>query len=76
MLLVDDEPAFQRLGGAFLRGLGHAVTLAGDGEQALAPSSARGPTLVLLDLAMPPHMDPAGRPGADPALSPACPSSC
>ena len=36
VLLVDDEAAFQRLGGAFLRNLGHTVTLAGDGEQALA----------------------------------------
>ena len=36
VLLVDDEPAFQRLGGAFLRNLGHEVLLAGDGESALA----------------------------------------
>jgi DNA-binding NtrC family response regulator len=58
VLLVDDEPAFQRLGGSFLRGLGHEVTLAGDGEQALAAFSRQQPELVLLDLAMPPHMDP------------------
>ena len=58
VLLVDDEPAFQRLGGSFLRTLGHEVTLAGDGEQALAAFDARRPDLVLLDLAMPPHMDP------------------
>jgi two-component system NtrC family response regulator len=58
VLLVDDEAAFQRLGGAFLRGLGHEVALAGDGEQALAAFGKQRPELVLLDLAMPPHMDP------------------
>ena len=58
VLLVDDEPAFQRLGGSFLRDLGHTVTLAGDGEQALASFERQRPELVLLDLAMPPHMDP------------------
>lgn len=58
VLLVDDEPAFQRLGGSFLRDLGHAVALAGDGEQALALFARDRPELVLLDLAMPPHMDP------------------
>lgn len=58
VLLVDDEVAFQRLGGNFLRGLGHTVTLAGDGEQALAAFAKQQPELVLLDLAMPPHMDP------------------
>ncbi|WP_256221575.1 sigma-54 dependent transcriptional regulator [Variovorax sp. OK605] len=58
MLLVDDEAAFQRLGGAFLRDIGHEVTLAGDGEQALAAFDKQRPELVLLDLAMPPHMDP------------------
>jgi len=58
VLLVDDEPAFQRLGGSFLRDLGHVVTVAGDGEQALAAFERQRPELVLLDLAMPPHMDP------------------
>ncbi len=58
VLLVDDEVAFQRLGGNFLRDLGHSVTLAGDGEQALAAFAKQQPELVLLDLAMPPHMDP------------------
>jgi DNA-binding NtrC family response regulator len=58
VLLVDDEAAFQRLGGTFLRGLGHEVTLAGDGEQALEAFARQRPELVLLDLAMPPHMDP------------------
>lgn len=58
VLLVDDEVAFQRLGGNFLRDLGHTVTLAGDTEQALAAFAKQQPELVLLDLAMPPHMDP------------------
>ncbi|MBU1816627.1 MAG: response regulator, partial [Gammaproteobacteria bacterium] len=58
ILLVDDEAAFQRLGGAFLRNLGHTVSLAGDGDQALAAFAKQRPELVLLDLAMPPHMDP------------------
>jgi len=58
VLLVDDEVAFQRLGGNFLRDIGHTVTLAGDGEQALTAFAKQQPELVLLDLAMPPHMDP------------------
>jgi len=58
VLLVDDEPAFQRLGGAFLREQGHDVALAGDGAQALAEFERARPDVVLLDLAMPPHMDP------------------
>ena len=58
ILLVDDEPAFQRLGGAFLRGLGHRVSLAGDAQQAQMQFEQHRPELVLLDLAMPPSMDP------------------
>ena len=58
VLLVDDEAAFQRLGGGFLRSLGHEVDIAGDGDAALARFAERRPELVLLDLAMPPHMDP------------------
>jgi two-component system NtrC family response regulator len=58
VLLVDDEPAFQRLGASFLRALGHEVSLAGDAESALARFAQHKPELVLLDLAMPPHMDP------------------
>jgi two-component system NtrC family response regulator len=58
LLLVDDEPAFQRLGGAFLRDAGYEVAVAGDGEQALQACAHRQPEVVLLDLAMPPHRDP------------------
>mgnify|MGYP001788642005 CR=1 FL=1 len=36
VLLVDDETAFQRLGAAWLRGLGHEVVVAGDGAAAEA----------------------------------------
>lgn len=59
ILLVDDEPAFQRLGANFLRELGHEVVVACDAEQALAAFATQpAPDLVLLDLAMPPTMDP------------------
>lgn len=58
VLLVDDEPAFQRLGGAWLRGLGHTVTVAGSAEEAVARFRDGRPDLVLLDLSMPPRMDP------------------
>jgi two-component system NtrC family response regulator len=58
VLLVDDEAAFQRLGGNFLRSLGHEVDIAGDSDAALSRFAKQRPELVLLDLAMPPHMDP------------------
>ena len=58
VLLVDDEPAFQRLGGGFLRNLGHDVLTAGNSEEALSVFARERPDLVLLDLAMPPSMDP------------------
>ena len=58
VLLADDEPAFQRVGGAWLRNLGHQVTLAGDAEAAVAAFARTNPDIVLLDLSMPPRMDP------------------
>ncbi len=58
ILLVDDEPAFQRLGGAWLRGLGHEVAVAGSADEARTRYADSRPDLVLLDLSMPPHMDP------------------
>jgi len=58
ILLVDDEPAFQRLGAAFLRGAGHRVSVAGDADSALALAHQDAPDVVLLDLAMPPHFTP------------------
>jgi two-component system NtrC family response regulator len=58
VLLVDDEPAFQRLGAAWLKGLGHQVTVAGDAPSALARFRDSHPDIVLLDLAMPPALTP------------------
>ena len=58
VLLVDDEPAFQRLGAALLRGIGHQVAIAGDGNAAIEAFDQQRFEVVLLDLAMPPRMDP------------------
>lgn len=58
VLLVDDEPAYQRLSSAFLRQLGYRVSLAGDVDGALQAFAQDRPHVVLLDLAMPPSMDP------------------
>ncbi|MBF5005945.1 sigma-54-dependent transcriptional regulator [Diaphorobacter caeni] len=58
ILLVDDEPAYQRLGASFLRQLGYRVSVAGDVDEALQAFENDTPQVVLLDLAMPPSMDP------------------
>jgi two-component system NtrC family response regulator len=58
ILLVDDEPAYQRLGASFLRQLGYRVSVAGDVDEALQAFADDPPHVVLLDLAMPPSMDP------------------
>ncbi|HVE52335.1 MAG TPA: sigma-54 dependent transcriptional regulator [Ramlibacter sp.] len=58
VLLVDDEPAYQRLGSGFLAGLGHRVSIAGDADEAVAAFDRDRPHVVLLDLAMPPRMEP------------------
>jgi DNA-binding NtrC family response regulator len=58
ILLVDDEPAFQRLGAAWLQGLGHRVSIASDGESALQRFQESRPDVVLLDLVMPPSLTP------------------
>lgn len=71
ILLADDEPAFQRLTGAWLRGLGHEVEVVGDGDAAVAAFKAQPADLVLLDLAMPPHHDPAAGLALIPAFVPA-----
>ncbi|AOH85153.1 response regulator [Sphingomonas panacis] len=71
ILLADDEPAFQRLTGAWLRGLGHQVEVAGDGDAARAAFAAKPADLVLLDLAMPPHHDPEAGLALIPAFTPA-----
>jgi len=69
ILLVDDEPAFQRLGSAWLKGLGHQVTVAGDAASALARFHESRPDIVLLDLAMPPALTPEAGLGVIPAFS-------
>lgn len=56
ILLIDDEPAFQRLGGAWLAGLGHRVSIAGDAPTAAERFGELKPDVVLLDLAIPPSM--------------------
>jgi len=58
ILLVDDEPAFQRLGSAWLQGLGHRVSVAGAAAAALARFKEVEPDVVLLDLVMPPTLTP------------------
>jgi len=58
ILLVDDEPAFQRLAMQWLQGLGHRVSLAGDAAEALQRYRETRPDIVLLDLAMPPSLKP------------------
>lgn len=60
ILLADDEPAFQRLTGDWLRAQGHEVIAVGDGDAACAAFAQQRPDVVLLDLAMPPHHDPQG----------------
>ncbi len=71
ILLADDEPAFQRLGGAWLRNLGHRVTLADDAGDALRRFADARPDVVLLDLSMPPRMDPEAGLDLIPAFAPA-----
>jgi two-component system NtrC family response regulator len=71
ILLVDDEPAFQRLGAAWLRGLGHSVTIAGSADEAIARAAEQMPDLVLLDLSMPPRMDPSAGIDLIPSFAPA-----
>nr|WP_275497855.1 sigma-54 dependent transcriptional regulator [Sphingomonas pollutisoli]MDF0486498.1 sigma-54 dependent transcriptional regulator [Sphingomonas pollutisoli] len=71
ILLADDEPAFQRLTGAWLRGLGHEVEVVGDGDAARAAFAAKPAELVLLDLAMPPHHHPEAGLALIPAFAPA-----
>ncbi len=71
ILLADDEPAFQRLGGAWLRNLGHRVTLADDAGHALRAYADARPDVVLLDLSMPPRMDPEAGLDLIPAFAPA-----
>jgi DNA-binding NtrC family response regulator len=71
ILLVDDEPAYQRLGSGFLARLGHRVSVAGDAEEALRAFERDRPHVVLLDLAMPPRMEPEAGLALIPRFAPA-----
>jgi DNA-binding NtrC family response regulator len=71
VLLVDDEPAYQRLGSGFLAGLGHRVSIAGDADEAIAAYGRDRPHVVLLDLAMPPRMEPEAGLALIPRFAPA-----
>ncbi len=53
ILVVDDEPEIRRLVSRALEAKGHAVDVAGDGEEALAKIAATLPDLVLLDAMLP-----------------------
>jgi two-component system NtrC family response regulator len=71
ILLADDEPAFLRLTGAWLRGLGHEVEMVGDGDAARTAFTSKAFDLVLLDLSMPPHHDPQAGLALIPLFAPA-----
>lgn len=58
ILLVDDEPAFLRLAGAWLAAQGHEVLTAENAATARDRFAAARPHLVLLDLVMPPERTP------------------
>jgi DNA-binding NtrC family response regulator len=58
ILLVDDEPAFLRLAGAWLRAQGYEVVTAENATEAQTRFAAARPQLVLLDLVMPPARTP------------------
>ena len=53
ILLVEDDRFLRRAAEASLRQRGFAVTVAADGEEALAKVRAEIPDLILLDLLMP-----------------------
>lgn len=71
ILIADDEPAFQRLTGQWLRSLGQEVQTVGDGDAARAAFAHKPADVVLLDLSMPPHHDPEAGLALIPAFAPA-----
>ncbi|MET3132703.1 DNA-binding NtrC family response regulator [Oxalobacteraceae bacterium GrIS 1.11] len=71
ILLVDDEPAFQRLCGNWLASLGYTVDLAASAEQVAALCAEHCYDLVLLDLALPPTFRPDEGLALLPGLAPA-----
>lgn len=58
ILIVDDEPAFARVAGAFLTREGYHVVTAKDAASARETFAQARPVLVLLDLVMPPERTP------------------
>ncbi|MBY6243756.1 sigma-54 dependent transcriptional regulator [Methylosinus sp. Sm6] len=58
ILIVDDEPAFARVAGAFLTREGYHVVTAKDAASARETFAQARPDLVLLDLVMPPERTP------------------
>lgn len=73
ILVVDDETALRKMIVEELEELGHRVTEAGDGRQALAAVRTDPPDLILSDMAMPvmdgmeflaEHCRPGRAPGA------------
>jgi DNA-binding NtrC family response regulator len=71
ILLVDDEPAFQRLCGNWLASLGYEVNFAASAEQVVALCAIHSFDLVLLDLALPPSFRPDEGLALLPGLAPA-----
>ncbi len=55
ILLVDDEPAFLRIGAPWLEQQGHRVVTAADATAAADAFRSERPDLVILDLVMPPE---------------------
>ncbi|HEX2221604.1 MAG TPA: response regulator transcription factor [Candidatus Limnocylindria bacterium] len=53
ILVVEDDPAIQRLLSRGLEGAGHEVVIAGDGEDALTLAADEAIELVILDLGLP-----------------------
>ncbi len=53
ILVVDDEPNIREVVGLYLRGAGHEVVSATDGEEALRVFGESEPDLVVLDFFMP-----------------------
>ncbi|MES2320705.1 MAG: sigma-54 dependent transcriptional regulator [Pseudomonadota bacterium] len=71
ILLVDDEPAFQRLCGNWLTSLGYDVKVAASADQVNALCAEHTFDLVLLDLALPPSFRPDEGLALLPGLAPA-----
>ena len=68
ILLVDDEPAFLRLAGAWLKAQGYETITADSATAARERFAAVKPHLVLLDLVMPPERTPEAGPGPHPRI--------